>query len=77
MNASIESVEERLDAIQQLIWYYEKMDDEADPVGDEECSEYGAMLKCTKIFLNEYRDVLVELILRKRAERRMNNDQDD
>lgn len=77
MNASIESVEERLDAIQQLIWYYEKMDDEADPEGDEECSEYGAMLKCTKIFLNEYRDVLVELILRKRAERRINDDQDD
>lgn len=41
---------------------------EADPEGDAECSEFGAMIKSTKIFLNEYRDVLVELILRKRTE---------
>lgn len=68
MSASIERVQKRLDALQQLIQYYEKMDDEADPVGDEECSEFGAVLKCTKIFLSEYRDVLVELILRKRTE---------
>lgn len=75
--ASIESVQKRLADLQELIRYYEKMDAEPDPEGDEECSEFGALLKCTKIFLNEYRDVLVELILRKRAERRMNNDQDD
>ena len=68
MGASIESVEKRLAAIQQLIQCYEKMDDEPDPEGDEECSEFGAMIKSTKIFLNEYRDVLVELILRKRTE---------
>ena len=68
MSASIESVEKRLAAIQQLIRCYEKMDDEPDPEGDAECSEFGAMIKSTKIFLNEYRDVLVELILRKRTE---------
>lgn len=66
--ASIERVQKRLEALQELIQYYEKMDDEADPGEDEECSEFGAMIKSTKIFLNEYRDVLVELILRKRTE---------
>lgn len=68
MSSSIKSVQERLDALQALIRCYEKMDDEPDPEGGEEGSEFGAVLKCTKKFLNEYRDVLVELILRKRAE---------